>query len=74
MTIIKKIILYLGLAIFLKTNSHNNPVESNNKAATIKSNKLQETSVLNCMATNGTSSIKNMPIKIILNRLFSMVI
>jgi len=49
-------IRYLILVILLITNSHIRPVPSNITPATTKSNRVQFTSSVNCIAINGMSN------------------
>ena len=49
-------IRYLILPIFLITSSHNRPVPSSRIPATTKSNRVQFTSFVNCIAINGISN------------------
>ena len=49
-------IRYLILFIFLITSSHIRPVPSNRAPATTKSNRVQFTSSVNCIAINGMSN------------------
>jgi hypothetical protein len=47
---------YLVLQTFLNTNSHKRPVTSNSAPAMTKSNRVQFTSAVNCIAINGASN------------------
>ena len=67
-------IRYLILFIFLITSSHIRPVPSNRAPATTKSNRVQFTSSVNCIAINGMSNRIAEVSTIMISLLFCIII
>ena len=68
-----KIIRQMFLFIFLKASSHNRPVESNRVPATTKSNRVQFTSFVSCIAIAGINNRIAESIIIIISFLFCII-
>ena len=69
-----KAIRYLILFIFLKTSSHIRPVPKSSAPPTIKSNRVQFTSSVNCIPINGISNRIAEESRIMISLLFCIVI
>lgn len=64
------IILFVTLFTFLMMSSHNSPVPNNKPPIMIKSETLQFTSLVNCMARSGINNNVEADAKMIISLLF----
>lgn len=66
----QKPVLFQAFVSFLSASSHDKPAPSNKTPIIKKSEPVQFTSSINCMATNGIRSKIATPIKINLSRVY----